>query len=76
MSLEAPKPGPGAPQGASGVVFTYALGQEVLLEDLGLWGRVTGLMVDREGHSYRVVYWADSTRHVEWVYSFEIKQGR
>lgn len=55
------------------VKFTYDIGDPVVLKALKLDGTVIGMMRDTEGLSYRVVYWADGERRVEWVFPWEIE---
>lgn len=56
------------------VQFNFSIGQCVKLhaaDDID--GIVTGLLRDSEGHQYRIVYWADTTRKVEWMFQYELK---
>jgi hypothetical protein len=46
-----------------GTKFEIALGSRVY---------VTAIMMETDGMQYRIVYWAEGIRHVDWVYGFEL----
>lgn len=48
------------------------IGSRVRIKDADCTGVVTGIMLEQEGTSYRIAYWADGARRHEWVYGFEI----
>lgn len=51
----------------------YEVGQYVTIRGLEhTRGFISGILLDTDGIQYRVVYWADSVRRVEWVYPCEI----
>lgn len=52
---------------------TIELHQRVKIKDADLTGLVTGILLDSEGTSYRVVYWVDGVRRCEWLYPAEIE---
>lgn len=51
----------------------YTIGQRVTLVEPALQGRIVGITQDSDGILYRVVYWDDAVRRVEWVFAFEIR---
>lgn len=54
-------------------MFKFELGESVLIKSLELTGLITGRMQSLNADTeYRVVYWADSKRNVEWLFDFEI----
>lgn len=57
----------------SQVNFVYDIGDAVTIKALKLDATVIGLMRDSDGTSYRIVYWADGERRVEWVFAWEIE---
>lgn len=54
-------------------VFRFDLKDKVRLIDINRPGQVTGLLVEDTGVQYRVTFWNDSVRRVEWVYDHEIE---
>jgi hypothetical protein len=36
-------------------------------------GRIDSLSLDNNGHTYRVIYWNDGSRHQIWMYDWEIE---
>lgn len=48
------------------------LGQRVGIRDTDLYGIVTGILLDNDGLQYRVAYWLDGIRRVEWVFPGEL----
>ncbi len=55
------------------VYFDHCIGATVKVLALELTGRVSGMMLDECGPSYRVVYWSDGSRRSEWMYGWEIR---
>lgn len=53
--------------------FAHSLHDEVRIIALDCVGRVTGLMVTRDGIEYRVAYWFDGERKSEWLPEYELK---
>lgn len=55
------------------VRFRFKMEQDVKIVPLKLIGRVMGRSERSPGlHDYRVIYWADSKRHDEWLYDHEL----
>ena len=48
------------------------IGSRVYIKGAESEGIVTGIMMEQDGMSYRVVYWADGVRRLDWVYGFEL----
>lgn len=58
---------------SSTICFKHRLGDRVKLLPLeGLQGVVDSMAIGDNGVTYRVVYWSDSKRCVEWVRGDEI----
>ena len=51
----------------------YTLGQRVVIVEPNLNGRIVSVTQDSDGFAYRVVYWDESGRKIEWLYAFEIR---
>lgn len=58
------------------VNYEYSIGDRVVIKAITLEGEVTGLSTDQFGNNFRVVYWAEQRRHVEWLHANEIMQWR
>lgn len=54
------------------VEFTFALSQPVIIEPIGMEGRVDSVSKNLNGEQYRVVYWNDGERKQEWLYAWEL----
>ena len=54
------------------VEFLYPIESTVTIKALNLKGTVIALMQDSESTAYRVVYWADGKRNIEWMFSWEL----
>ena len=57
---------------SEGPKFELAIGSRVYIKGAESEGIVTGIMMEQDGMSYRVVYWADGVRRLDWVYGFEL----
>jgi hypothetical protein len=57
------------------VEFEHAIGDQVLITSDGLPGVVLGLCAQVDGLTYKVAWWDCGQRHVEWLYSFEVRPG-
>lgn len=57
------------------ITFAFSVGEDVLIKPLELTGRVLA-RCDRglDYHDYRVIFWADSKRHDEYMYEFELEK--
>lgn len=53
--------------------FAFSLKQKVLIIDADVYGRIDSILYSVDGIQYRVAYWVDSIRRLEWVYPHEIK---
>lgn len=51
----------------------FSLQDRVKLVEIDRPGRVTGITINPSGIEYRVVYWDNGARRVEWVFDDEIK---
>lgn len=57
------------------VTFRFRLQQDVQIIPLKLTGRVLARCDRGEGLTdYRVIFWADNTRHDEWLYEHELSE--
>ena len=56
------------------VTLQFSLKQRVRVKDINRTGVVTGITIDGEGLTYRVVYWDNSQRRSEWLFDFEIEE--
>jgi hypothetical protein len=54
--------------------FEIAVGSRVGVKGAETEGTVTAVMLEQDGLQYRVVYWHDGVRRVEWMYGFELGQ--
>lgn len=55
------------------VTFDYALGDIVLLKEIGITGIVESLVLAQQGKQYRVAFWYNGKRESELVYGSEIE---
>lgn len=53
--------------------FGFALGQTVNIPEAGAKGRIDAVMDSLDGIQYRLSFWVDGQRRVEWVYPHEIE---
>lgn len=51
-----------------------AIGSKVQIKGAETQGTVTAVMLEADGLQYRVVYWHDGVRRIEWMYGFELGQ--
>lgn len=58
------------------VNFKYDIGASVLINDIGMLGRVDSLSLESQGELYRVVYWNNGTRNQVWMYDWELSTGK
>ena len=58
-----------------GTKFEIALGSRVYVTGGETEAIVTAIMMETDGMQYRIVYWAEGIRHVDWVYGFELGQA-
>ena len=54
------------------VEYAHDMGDSVLIRAIRVMGQVDGMMSDTRGPMYRVVYWDDGRRNVDWMYDWEI----
>jgi len=54
------------------VEFVFGMHQTVRLKSLDVDGKVIGMAKDNDGTSYKVVYWYNGERRVEWVFIWEL----
>jgi len=53
--------------------FQFDLGQKVKIKEINRVGTIVGLLVDLEAICYKVSYWDNCSRKVEWLYDFDIE---
>ena len=56
------------------VEFDFDIGDPVLIEPIGMIGRIDGLLFDSLGPQYRVIFWNDGSRKAEVMYPWELKK--
>ena len=56
------------------VEFDYDIGEEVGIRDINRTGRIDAMKREKRGFMYRVVYWNDGERRVDWLYDWELTQ--
>ena len=56
------------------VAFNFTLHQKVIVKEIFVIGYVVGLIVEDLGKQYRVRYWHEGERKVEWFFSDEIEE--
>lgn len=60
------------------VKFAFDIGDEVAIKGLDAKtshksGRVAGLCMQKEGKTYRIVWWMDGKRFDEWMQEWELE---
>lgn len=55
------------------VEFQFEIGQAVNVVAISTIGFVDGMILDKDGPQYRVVYWHNGTRSAVWMYPREIE---
>ncbi len=53
--------------------FAFTLGQEVKIKACSVDAVVEAILFSMDGVQYRIGYWHDSIRRVEWVFASEIQ---
>lgn len=53
--------------------FQFDLGQKVNIKEINRPGIVIGLLVDLQSISYKISYWDNSQRKIEWLYDFDLE---
>lgn len=56
------------------VEFDYNIGEEVGIRDINRTGRIDAQKRAKSGLMYRVIYWNDGERRVDWLYDWELTQ--
>jgi hypothetical protein len=54
------------------VEFAHDIGDPVVVEAVGMAGRVEALLRDADGAQFCVIYWNDGSRHSVWLYEWEL----
>jgi len=54
------------------ITYVHAICEEIMISAIKTKGVIVGLMSESDGNSYRIAYWNDGGRHIEWMYSWEI----
>ncbi len=57
------------------VTFRFSLEQEVMIKPIEARSIIEARMEGRNGHEYRVVYWHNGERKVEWVGERELDES-
>ncbi len=56
------------------VEFKFELGSEIRIKAINTLGLIEAVMISlNTQHEYRVVYWDNSVRVVQWLYDTEIE---
>ena len=77
-SAAEPEPAPANPEAvheATTFTFDFAIGQDVVIKELSVRGRVDGISVDSASVRYAVVYWLNGKREREHLHADEIEAG-
>ncbi|MBN3848635.1 hypothetical protein G3N58_17660 [Paraburkholderia sp. Ac-20342] len=53
--------------------FGFHLGKTVNIVDAGIRARIDVVMDSLDGIQYRICFWSDGCRRIEWVYANEIE---
>ena len=56
------------------VEFEHAIGEDVLLSELGRQARVRAVSVSERGPEYQVTFWVDGERKLLWVFPDEVEK--
>lgn len=55
------------------IEFAFSLGDKVIIVAIDRPGRVDSQTNDCRGLMYRVIYWSEGSRKMEWVYEDELR---
>lgn len=57
------------------VAFEFTLHQKVVIKEIEAIGYITGLVLEDLGKQYRVRYWHDEERKMDWFFSDELQEA-
>lgn len=53
--------------------YGFHLGQTVNVTEAGIRAKIDAVMDSIDGVQYRICFWSDGVRRIEWVYASEIE---
>jgi hypothetical protein len=54
---------------------TVKLGSRVVVNGTSIKATVTGILLENCGLQYRICYWSENSRRIEWVFANEVKSS-